>query len=138
MEQNYSNHARFQWPYHYVLVPVLLVNFIIRIVLAFQGFSWLALWEVVLAFFLMWAAFLIRFNALRVQDRVIRLEERLRCQALAPELEGEFDRLSQGQVVALRFASNGEFAEVLRSAKGKSSKEIKQGIKNWRADYFRV
>jgi hypothetical protein len=84
---------------------------------------------------------LIRTNALRVQDRLIRLEERLRLEALlSAQLSARLGELSESQLIALRFASDDELpalvAKVL-SAK-MASKDIKQAIVTWRADTFRV
>ena len=85
--------------------------------------------------------FLIRLNPLRVQDRLIRLEERLRLQALlSAELSSRIDELTESQLIALRFASDNELpglvAKVL--ADKMQSKDIKKAIVTWRADTFRV
>lgn len=87
------------------------------------------------------AVFLIRTNALRVQDRLIRLEERLRLQALlSAELSARIGELTESQLIALRFASDNELpglvAKVLAS--NMQSKDIKKAIVTWRADTFRV
>jgi hypothetical protein len=87
------------------------------------------------------AAFLVRTNPLRVQDRLIRLEERLRLQALlSAELSSRIGELSESQLVALRFASDQEVAALVGRvlATNMPAKDIKKGIVTWRADTFRV
>jgi cell division protein FtsL len=82
-----------------------------------------------------------RIYALKVQSRVIRLEERLRMERLLPEeLKRQLHELTEGQFVALRFAPDEELAEATSKAlAGKlSNKDIKKGIRRWRPDYFRV
>jgi hypothetical protein len=83
-----------------------------------------------------------RTQALRAQDRLIRLEERLGLQSvLSPELAARAMTLAPGQLVALRFASDGELSDLVeRTLNGEFAKpkDIKLGIKDWRADHFRV
>jgi hypothetical protein len=79
---------------------------------------------------------------LRVQDRVIRLEERLRMQRLLPaDLQERIGEFAPGQLVALRFASDSELPGLARKVlddKVAGGKAIKQMVKNWRADYLRA
>lgn len=83
-----------------------------------------------------------RVNALRVQDRIIRLEERLRLERLLPaELRARAAELTVEQLVALRFASDGELAELVRAVLEERLTErdpIKRRIGSWRADWLRV
>src|SRR5258708_37082064 len=87
-------------------------------------------------------AFLSRVNAIRVKDRVIRLEELLRYQkVLTAELLQKSEALSKGQIIALRFAPDEELSSLVwQVAEGNLSKpvEIKKAIKNWRGDTLRV
>ncbi len=83
----------------------------------------------------------IRLNALRVQDRVIRLEERLRLASLLPEpLRSRIPELTVGQLVGLRFASDGEVAKLVERALSEklSREDIKKAIQTWRPDNLRV
>jgi transcription elongation GreA/GreB family factor len=81
-------------------------------------------------------------NPLKAQDRIIRLEERLRYQqVLSPALLPQTSALRMGQITALRFAGDDELEELVSAVlAGKLTKsiEIKRAIKNWRADTFRV
>jgi hypothetical protein len=83
----------------------------------------------------------IRLYALKNQDRIIRLEERLRLQRLLPEqLQARIDELTEPQLVGLRFASDAELPGLVEKTLGGKwgAKEIKQAIQIWRADYWRV
>jgi len=86
--------------------------------------------------------FLVRVNPLKAQDRIIRLEETLRYQqVLPPALFQQTSALRPGQIVALRFAPDDELEELVSAVlAGKLNKpgQIKQAIKNWRGDTFRV
>jgi hypothetical protein len=83
-----------------------------------------------------------RLQALQVQNRLIRLEEKLRyLQLLSPELAAKAEGLSVGQIIALRFASDAELPEMVeRTLRGEFArgKDIKLAIKNWRGDYLRA
>ena len=88
------------------------------------------------------AAWYARINALRAQDRVIRLEERIRLERLLPaDLKPRIEDLSVAQIVSLRFASDDEVAGLLRQVLAENlhdRKAIKRRIQSWRADWMRV
>ena len=139
--QNFKNHARFDPPYHFVLLAVLVVNLVYAIHHLIRHFGYSSGWFLVLSL----AAFIllakVRTYPLKVQDRVIRLEERLRLQALAPaEWHAQIYRLSEDQLIALRFASDDEVVELAKQAleENLTRKQIKERIKSWRADDWRV
>ncbi|MGB2752677.1 MAG: DUF6526 family protein [Pyrinomonadaceae bacterium] len=145
-EQNYSNHTRWYPLFHFVVVPLLVLNFLSHLVRLFMaapdsGRKTLAFW-VLLSIALILLVLAARLMALRAQDRVIRLEERLRYkELLSPELAAKASNLRVGQIIALRFASDAELAGLVeRTLNGEfaSTKEIKQAIKDWRGDYLRV
>lgn len=107
-----------------------------------QGFSWDGSERVLLALGLTVGFVSARLMALKVQDRVIRLEERLRCERLLPaELKPRIGEFSVDQLVALRFASDAELPVLARKVlddKMSERKPIKQMIKNWKPDYVRA
>ena len=138
--QTFANHTRFDPPFHFFIVPIFLATFIWTVVYAFQHcslYSWL---HALLAFTVLLAVLHMRFYSLKVQDRVIRLEERIRLSAILNDpLRGRVNELTTKQLVALRFASDGEVAGLVEKAlNGATPKDIKQAIVNWRADYERV
>ncbi len=140
-EQNFKNHARTDVAFHLVIVPVLLGNLIYTIVRAAHRFNGWHAWSVVVAFALLMLAFVARQYALKNQDRIIRLEERIRMAALLPmESQMVARELSVKQVVALRFASDAELAALAERAVRErlTPKGIKEQIASWRADTERV
>ena len=139
--QNLKNHARFDPPYHFFLTFVFLANVVVSIVYAVHHFCFYSAWLVVLSLAAFVALFKMRLYPLKVQDRVIRLEERMRLQALAPAAwHTQIYRLSEDQLVALRFAADDEVVELAKQAleHNLNRKQIKQRIKSWRADNWRV
>jgi len=141
-EQNYSNHARYFPLFHFVVMPLLALNFLSHLVRFFMAPSWaLAFWTI-LGVTLILLSLAARLQALKAQDRVIRLEERLRYkEMLSPDLLKLTEKLSTSQIIALRFASDEELPGLIeRTLNGEfaKTKEIKQAIKNWRGDYLRV
>jgi hypothetical protein len=142
-EQSFENHVKFVPAYHYFAVPIFVVNFLWSIYRVWKlGISFEGIFGVILA-----AAFVVlvlraRLFALAVQDRVIRLEERLRYERVLPaDLQARCGELSVGQIVSLRFASDAELPALARKVldeKVTERKAIKQQIKNWRPDYLRA
>ena len=97
---------------------------------------------IVVAFALLIVAFFARVFALGAQDRVIRLEERLRMQHLLPDdLKPRINDFTTNQMIALRFASDAELPDLARKVLDENigeRKAVKQLIKTWRADYQRL
>ena len=138
--QTYANHGRFDPIFHFVLAPLSLVAIVLSIVSMFRpGLrGWLCILLSVLLFL---AVGRLRSYALKVQDRVIRLEERLRLNRLLPEQDRpRIEELSEAQLIGLRFASDAELpALAMRAVQEKlTKKQIKTAVQNWRPDTFRV
>ena len=139
--QSATNHARYDPKFHYVVLPVFAVTFLGTVVHAVQARDFLHMWLALVAFCALVAVLTTRTYSLRVQDRVIRLEERLRLRDLAPEgFRARIGELSTSQLIALRFASDEEVYPLAERALNESlsAKQIKASIRNWRPDYLRV
>ena len=139
-EQNIKNHVRLVPPFHFFVLPVLAVNLVwslVRLRLTFAG-----IFGVIFALALVLLALHARLFALKVQDRLIRLEEKLRYERLLPEeLRWRADELTVDQFVSLRFAGDEELLALMRKVldeKVTERKAIKQLVKNWRPDYLRA
>ena len=140
--QNYENHTRWHPPFHFFLAPLLLLNFIFAAVQLYRFRDLDHAWWLVLAVGLVVLGALARTNALRVQDRLIRLEEQVRYRQVLPQpLAQSAGDLTLSQIVALRFASDAELPGLVQQVvNGNLLKgdEIKRAVKNWRADDLRV
>ncbi|MCX6550643.1 MAG: DUF6526 family protein [Acidobacteria bacterium] len=140
--QTFENHARILPAFHYVAFPLFAVNFFYALYQTVTGFSWANLVGFGLAVALMLLFFLARTMALTVQDRVIRLEERLRMRALLPaDLQPRIDDFTVKQLVALRFAADDELPALARKVlddKIADQKTIKKMVMHWRADHQRA
>ncbi len=139
--QSFKNHARFDPPYHFILAIVLVANLIVSIVCVVLHPRFYSAWFVVLSVAALVVGLRLRTYPLKVQDRVIRLEERLRLQALAPsEWHAQIYRLTEDQLIALRFAADDEVVELAKQAleHNLNRKQIKERIRDWRADNWRV
>lgn len=147
--QSYANHRRFVPGYHFVAFSILTINLLWSVALLIRFWSPNStsariafIVNVLMAIALALVAFYARVFALAAQDRVIRLEERLRLERLLPaDLKPGIDQLRRGHFVALRFASDGELPELVRRVLSGELTEpdaIKKAIKTWRPDHLRV
>lgn len=142
--QTYKSHARFFPPFHFVAAPILLLNLIFAIAVTIHHWPQhrvVFLWYIVLSVALIVLAVCSRVMALTAQDRVIRLEEKLRFAALLPpDLLARSHALTVRQIIGLRFASDDELPALVKRAldENLTEKQIKQAINNWRPDYLRV
>jgi len=140
--QSFDNHARLVPAYHMVAFPILALNLCWTIYRAVVAFSMEAAVSVLLAVALIILFLFARVFALTVQDRVIRLEMKLRLQEVLPaDLRGRAAELSVKQLVALRFASDEELPDLCRKVlDGRlvDQKAIKKAIRDWQGDFLRA
>jgi Family of unknown function (DUF6526) len=147
-QQNLANHARFDPLFHFFLGPVFILGVILSLIHFFAHVADSSFRDnfhagliVLLAVALLVAVFKERLYALKVQDRVIRLEERLRLSQILPEpLRSRIPELTEDQLIGLRFASDAEVAKLVERTLNENltRKQIKQAIVNWRPDDWRV
>jgi uncharacterized membrane protein YciS (DUF1049 family) len=142
-EQSFKSHARWLPPFHFFVLPVLLINFGFSIYWWVKaGFALNGLLSVLVAAALFVGMVMSRVMAMKVQDRVIRIEERLRLERVLPtDLQPRISEFTIEQLVGLRFASNAELPELARRVldeKLNDRKAIKELIKTWRPDFARA
>jgi hypothetical protein len=139
--QALTHHVRYDPWFHFFALPVFFATWIVSAVLAVRHPGFLHIWMVIFNTALVITAFKARLYALKVQDRLIRLEERLRLSECLPDLQrSQIASLSEAQLIALRFASDDELPVLVQQAVSQrlSGPDIKKTIKNWRPDHFRV
>lgn len=139
--QSYKNHTRWFAPFHFFALPVLLINVLYEGRNVYMEPSRGTVYTLVVAAALFMSCLLGRVQALAAQDRVIRLEMRLRMQALLPaDQMARFNDLTVRQLVALRFAGDAELPDLVRTALKDKTKEgdLKKMIKQWVPDHVRV
>ena len=143
-QQSYKNHGRVDRPMHLFVFPTFIANLLFAIAHTIHYwpiYRYLHLWWIIVSIALIIFAFKTRINDLKLQDRIIRLEERLRLTSLLSAADqAQISELSVRQLIALRFASDAELPGLLRRtlAENLEPKAIKQAITQWRADYNRV
>ena len=142
-EQSFVNHTKYFPPFHFFVMPVLIANFGLAIYrLKGSGYSFAGFFSILLALALILGFLSARRFALSVQDRVIRLEERLRYQRMLPaDLQTRIDEFTVAQLVSLRFACDAELSVLARKVlddKMQERKSIKQLVKTWKPDYLRA
>ncbi len=140
-QQNLKNHARLDPPFHIVLTLIVGLNLIYSVVHLVRHFGFQSAWFVVLSLGAVIVFLKLRTYPIKVQDRVIRLEERLRLQALAPaEWHTQIYRLSEDQLIGLRFAGDDEVVSLAKQAleENLNRRQIKERIRDWRADEWRI
>lgn len=141
-EQSFAHHARYVPLFHFFVIPVMVTNFVWSLFrLRTLGFSFAGIFGVLFAAALVVLVFYARLFPLAVQDRLIRLEERLRCERLLPaDLQARIGEFSADQLVALRFASDAELPALARRVLDEKLAErraIKRLVKNWKPDHQR-
>lgn len=139
--QSYGNHARWLAPWHFFAIPVLAAHAVIQIVGAVRTPGLPSLWAAVVAVALLTAIVYGRWMPLRVQDRLICLEESLRLEHLLPGRGLDIERLSRGQFIGIRFASDAEVPHLVdRIVAGElvTRDDVKRAVQHWRPDHLRA
>jgi hypothetical protein len=139
--QNFSNHARFDPAFHFFILPVFAISLIITIVHLVRHPGLHSAWLVVFMLAATTAVTKIRTYPLKVQDRVIRLEERQRLALLLDQpLRARIGEFTESQLIGLRFASDAELPALAAKtlAEKLSRTDIKKAVVQWRPDYWRV
>jgi hypothetical protein len=140
--QTYANHTRWFPLYHFVVVPLLLVNLGVAVTALIRGPSPATAWQTVLAAVLILLGVSARMMALTVQNRLVRLEERLRLRDVLPaELRSAVADLRTRHLIALRFAADEEVPDLVRRIRaGELDRldDIKRAIRTWRPDRMRA
>ena len=142
MPQTFENHTRWVPLYHFVSAPIFILNLVWALYLLVTGFSAHTVFGALFAFALMFTFLCARTFASSAQDRIIRLEERMRLRELLPDdLQARINDFTTSQLIALRFASDGELPALARKVLDEDitiRKAIKERIQTWRPDYQRV
>ena len=146
--QTYANHTRLDPPFHFFLGPVFILALVLTLIHFFYHLRESGMRDnihsfllIVLAVAMITLVLKVRLYSLKVQDRIIRLEERLRLtQLLSEPLRSRIPELSEDQLIGLRFASDAEVPKLVERALNEKlkRKDIKKAIQNWRPDYWRV
>ncbi len=140
--QTYKTHRRFFWPYHFIVQPILVANLLFHLRDFINSPTMGTGWPAIVAFGLLLLSITARVMALTAQNRVIRLEERVRLARLMPvEEQGRIDEIATRHLIGLRFASDAEVVDLARrclSGEFKSAADVKKSVKNWRPDFLRV
>lgn len=140
--QTYKNHTRIVPMFHIGVLGIFTVNCLWTAYRLIAGVTGQTAMDLLVAIGLLLLAISVRSMILRVQDRVIRLEMRLRLRdVLTPDLHGKIPALTTRQLIALRFASDAEMPALVREALAgtlATAKDIKLRIKDWQGDFLRA
>ncbi len=146
--QSFADHTRWDPQFHFFIIPVFVIALVMTLIHFFAHFAhsdfrdnFHAFLLILLAVACLLLVFKVRLYSIKVQDRVIRLEERLRLSQLMSEpLRSRIPELTESQLCGLRFASDAEVAKLAERALNEklSRADIKKAIQTWRPDYWRV
>ena len=139
--QSFAKHTKWDPMFHFVAFPILLINVIVvgYYLFRFPGLG--GTWLFILSLALLLTAARVRSYATHLQDRIIRLEERVRLQSVLQEpLRSRIGELTDTQFVGLRFASDAELPALVQRALDEklSRTDIKKAVSDWRPDHSRV
>jgi hypothetical protein len=142
--QTFPTHRRFFPLYHYFTLPILSLNVLMTIIYAYRhpGTIRWNIWQIIVSLALIVGALALRTSILIVQNRVIRLEQRIRLATILPDrLRSRIPELSVGHLIGLRFASDAEVpALVERCLSGdlKGAEDVKKAVTSWQPDFLRA
>jgi hypothetical protein len=140
--QSLANHKRIVPGFHQLGFGLVLGYLVVAILQIVRAPSLATFGGLLIALIFIVLVWYVRIFPLKVQDRVIRLEERLRLAKLLPtDLQPHIDSLSVGQLAALRFASDAEVPALVRKVIAEqltARQAIKELIREWRPDTLRV
>jgi len=141
-KQSFEHHVRLVPPFHFGVLGILFINLVWSLYQLVKAFSWPTVLATLMALAFIGMAIFARVFTLTVQDRVIRLEMRLRLERLlSADLKGRIQDLTPDQFISLRFAGDEELPALVREVLEKNitdRKEIKRRVKNWQADHLRA
>ena len=139
---SYKTHRAYDPLYHFFVIPVLAINVLLTAYVLFRRPVLVNVWAVIFAIALVGLAWRVRSFPLRIQDRLIRLEETLRLQRVLPEeLRGRIGELSTRELIALRFCTDDELPQHVRAiyaGEYRGGENVKSRIKTWRPDPHRI
>lgn len=139
---SYKTHRAYDPLYHFFVIPVLGLNVLLTAYVLFRRPVLVNVWALIFALALAALAWRVRYFPLRIQDRLIRLEETLRLQSVLPEeLRGRIGEISTRELIALRFCTDEELPEHVRAIYAgdyRGGENVKSHIKTWRADPHRI
>ena len=139
--QNFQNHTR-QVPVFVAGQLVLMVNFVAHVISLRHGITYRSVMDVLISLALIALFVQARNSTLAVQNRLIRLEMRLRLAGLLPaDLQARIGEFTVDQLISMRFASDAELPALARKVldeKMNDRKAIKQLVKDWQADWLRA
>ena len=139
---SYKTHRAYDPLYHFFVLPILGINLLVVVYVAYRRPFWLTYWGILFAIALLGLAWRVRYFPLRIQDRLIRLEETLRLQRVLPEeLKARVDEISTRELIALRFCTDDELPEHVRAIYAgdyRGGENVKSRIKSWRPDPHRI
>ena len=140
--QSFESHSRYFPAHHFFVQPILTATFLLQLGRFIDARTFDNGWLTLLAFALLVFSFTSRQMALTAQNRIIRLEEKLRLTKLMPpDDHARIDELRPGHFVGLRFADDSEVVDLARrclSGELRTAKDVKQNVKSWRPDLLRV
>jgi hypothetical protein len=140
--QTFATHRRFIPAWHFFALPVLVANVFVVAARFWRAPLLVNGWAVIVAIALATGIYISRSMPLRAQDRIIRLEERIRLERVLPgDMRGRIGNLTAEQFIGLRFAPDDELSELTKRALNgelNTRADIKRAIRNWRPDNMRV